>query len=50
MNGMTILINTLNSSLCPTMPLFSGSWDARLFYKWRGSAAELTYNPYLRNG
>lgn len=42
--------NILNFPSHPLMPLFSGSWDVSEAAKWRGSAAELRYNPYLRNG
>lgn len=40
----------LNSSLHPIVPVFSGVWNVKSLSKWRGAAAELTYNSYLRNG
>ena len=40
----------LNTSFHPAIPLFFGALNNRSITKWRGAAAEFTYNSYLRNG
>ena len=40
----------LQTRAAPMTPLYTGSWNPRFSTKWLGVAAELSYNPYLRNG